>query len=112
MRSVCKVVPVALLLALLGCGDMKPGKPSGPKVYTREEFRKVALGQSLDGVRAAIGAPDRIEAQDYYSWVYYSRTTNPKTGKVDARVELRHKDDRVRQVSFYVGKKDQRPDRD
>jgi hypothetical protein len=90
-------VGVIVLTARLGGEPSQPPRatsgliqPEGGRVgdrdkkYTREEFKKLAIGKTPDQLIATLGRPTSTE--DYRDgsprrWYYYGRALNPATGE-------------------------------
>jgi hypothetical protein len=66
----------------------------GPQktVYTRQRFREMLLGKTMDEVIAAVGQPDHTQEvgtdPSSCTWYYNNRATDPVTGKVDVAVQV------------------------
>lgn len=96
----------ALVLSLAGCGKAPPAppavQPAKPDPVTREEFKKAVEGKTPDEVVEAVGKPDQTsESGGRKYWYYDRRTTDPTTGKTDARAQVVFGEDgRVRSVNF------------
>jgi hypothetical protein len=65
------------------------GKEGEKRTYTREEFRQLVMGKTPEEVIAAVGRPSSTNDNPDSSprtWYYWSRVTNPATGKPDSGI--------------------------
>jgi hypothetical protein len=77
------------------------GGTKGKRIYARAEFKELVMGKTADEVIAAVGKPDRTEADEFGTyWHYRGRTTDPVTGKTDPDTRLEFKEGRVSEVNF------------
>ncbi len=59
------------------------------KIYTRDEFTKLAIGQSKESVLSVIGKPETTSlSSDSEYWYYQGKTIDPITGKSDYSIQL------------------------
>ena len=59
------------------------------KSYTRDEFSKLAMGQSKESVLTIIGKPETTsQSSDSEYWYYHGKTIDPITGKIDYSIQL------------------------
>jgi hypothetical protein len=69
-----------------------PGPVNGAmkKTYTRDEFKKLVIGKTMEEVKALLGAPDRTRdaAGGIVRWHYNQRTIDPVNGKPDILAEV------------------------
>lgn len=95
-----------ILLGVCGGGGAlfwmraEPAAPAGPavapvgragaadsgatrRVYDRDEFKGLVLGENPAKVRELAGPPDRVEEQERPVWHYTGRTRDPVSGRVD-----------------------------
>jgi hypothetical protein len=77
----------------------------GPeRVYTRDEFRKLVMGKTPEGVTAAVGPPDRVQEQsgrpDEPVWHYFKRTKDPVTGSMDGSARVAFKAGKAITVNY------------
>lgn len=71
------------------------------KVYSRDEFKELVMGKTLEELTASIGRPDVSVSSDFgLTHHYLNRTKNPETGNVDALAELTMKDGKVVRVTY------------
>jgi hypothetical protein len=69
--------------------------------YTRDEFKQLVLGKTRDEVIGLLGKPNATqESGDLELWNYYSRTTDPTTGKTDQDAQVEFQNGRVENVTF------------
>lgn len=78
------------------------GKDAGTiRVYTRDEFKQLVMGKTLEQLIAAIGQPDATVNSDFgLTHRYSNRTKSPETGQLDPAVELGMKNGRVFEVTY------------
>jgi hypothetical protein len=80
-----------------------PAKGAMQKTYTRDEFKKLVMGKTMEEVKALLGAPDRTRdaAGGVVRWHYNQRTVDPANGKPDILAEVNFdKDGVVGSVNF------------
>jgi hypothetical protein len=69
--------------------------------YTRDEFKQLVLGKTRDELIGLLGKPNATqESGDLELWDYYSRTTDPTTGKTDQDAQVEFQNGRVENVTF------------
>ena len=79
-----------------------PPVSAAKKTYSREEFRTLVMGKTMDEVRAALGNPSRTSEPgggNLY-WEYFAATFDPETGKTDISAQLVFKNGKVASVNF------------
>jgi hypothetical protein len=80
-----------------------PATVAGPakKLYTRDEFKRLVMGKTMEEVKAAVGPPETTQEGAVVRWYYKDQTTDPITGKTDYSAQVNFGDDgRVESVRF------------
>jgi hypothetical protein len=74
------------------------------KIYTREEFRAIVMGETPEAVTLVLKEPeDRRFQKDEVIWIYRGITTDRITGRTDTSAEVVFKNGKVIRVSFTDG---------
>lgn len=73
-----------------------------PAKYTRDEFRKLVDGKTMQEVLDAVGTPNSRDNEDNLEprWFYLSPCYDPLTNHVDRSVTIHFQSGRVRLVVF------------
>jgi outer membrane protein assembly factor BamE (lipoprotein component of BamABCDE complex) len=99
--SVCTSL-VMVFTGLLAMGSLAAGDEE--KIPTREEFKKLVLGETPENVLKAVGKPDTTsEGGDDAFWYYKGKTRDSITGKVDDTAQVVFRKGRVEGVNFAGG---------
>ena len=74
---------------------------SAKRTYTRDEFKELVMGKTLEELTAVLGEPDASANGDLgLTYQYRNRTKNPDTGETDPVVEVAMKNGRVFQLTY------------
>jgi hypothetical protein len=90
LPRVLPLIVAAAMILLPGCGQPGP--------MLRDEFKKKVMGLDEDGVRAALGGPERIDPG--IGWVYLGVTKEAAGSKPDHAAVITFIGGRVVHVSY------------